>query len=53
MTLNIQYEDQFSADGNGQRSITPSSETYQDMLRNLAKSKDEILASLEQQVQEL
>ncbi len=53
MTQDTQYEDQLSADGDGQRSITPSSEAYQDMLRDLAESKDEIWASLEQQVQAL
>ena len=53
MTQDTHNEDQLSADGDGQRSITPSSEDYQEMLRNLAQSKDEIWASLEQQVQAL
>jgi hypothetical protein len=35
------------------KSITPSTEAYQVMLREIAQSKDEIWASLEQQVQVL
>jgi len=53
MTQDTNYEDQLSADGDGQRSIRPSSEAYQAMLRDLARSRVEIWASLEQQVQAL
>src|SRR6266702_3812553 len=53
MTQDIHYKDQLSADGDGQRSVTHSSEAYQKMLRDLARSRVEIWASLEQQVQEL
>ena len=53
MTQDIHSEVQLSEDGDGQASLTPSSEAYQTMLRNLARSRSEIWASLEQQVQDL
>ncbi len=53
MTQDIHYKDQLSADGDGQRSDTPSSEGYQAILRDLAWSRGEIWTSLEQQVQAL
>src|SRR5438045_266480 len=53
MTQDTHYEDQSAEDGDGQGSLTPSSEAYQAMLRDLARSRIEIWVSLEQQVQEL
>jgi len=53
MTQDTHHEDQLSEDGDGQGSFTPSSESYQAMLRDLARSRGEIWASLEQQVQDL
>jgi hypothetical protein len=53
MTQNASYEDQLPPNGDSEGGTTPSGEAYQEMLRDLARSKDEIWASLEQQAQEL
>ncbi len=53
MTQDTRHEDQLPATGDSKGNTIPSGEAYQVMLRDLANSKGEIWASLEQQVQEL
>lgn len=53
MTHNTRREDQLPVPGGNDENNTPSDEAYRAMLRDLAASKDEIWASIQQQVEEL
>src|SRR5260221_13647861 len=53
MTHNTRREDQLPVPGGNDENNIPSDEAYRAMLRDLAASKDEIWASIQQQVEEL